>query len=89
MVVAVKTCLPTQELQELHVRFLGSEDPLEEETATHSRTLAWKIPQTGEPGGLQDTTEQLSRAQHRGLWVELEIKYETMLNTFVGTTVGI
>ena len=43
--------LPT--VQETWVRFLGREDPLEKETATHSSTLAWKIPWTEEPGGLQ------------------------------------
>ena len=32
---------------------LGPEDPLEKEMATHSSTLAWKIPWTEEPGGLQ------------------------------------
>ena len=32
---------------------LGSEGPLEEEMATHSSILAWEIPWTGEPGGLQ------------------------------------
>jgi len=32
---------------------LGREDPLEEEMATHSRILAWRIPWTEEPGGLQ------------------------------------
>ena len=35
------------------VRSLGREDPLEKETAIHSSTLAWKIPWTEEPGGLQ------------------------------------
>ena len=35
------------------VRSLGREDPLEEEMATHSSTLAWKIPWMEEPGGLQ------------------------------------
>ena len=39
-------------MQETWVRSLGQEDPLEEEMATHSNTLAWKIPWTGEPGGL-------------------------------------
>ena len=34
------------------VRFLGQEDPLEKEMATHSSILAWKIPWTEEPGGL-------------------------------------
>ena len=42
-----------QETQETGARSLGQEDPLEEEMATHSSTLAWKIPQTEDPGGLQ------------------------------------
>ena len=37
----------------MQVRSLGQEDLLEEEMATHSSVLAWKIPWTGEPGGLQ------------------------------------
>ena len=37
---------------ETHVRSLGREDPLEKEMATHSSTLAWKIPWTEEPGRL-------------------------------------
>ena len=40
-------------MQEMGVRFLGGEDPLEEETATHSSILVWTIPWTEEPGGLQ------------------------------------
>ena len=35
------------------VQSLGLEDPLEEEMATHSNILAWRIPWTEEPGGLQ------------------------------------
>ena len=42
-----------KELQEMQVQFLGWEDPLEEGLATHSSTLAWKIPWTEEPGRLQ------------------------------------
>ena len=38
---------------EMQVRSLGREDPLEKEMATHSSTLAWKIPWTEEPGRLQ------------------------------------
>ena len=41
-----------QELQEM-LQSLGQEDRLEEEMATHSRILAWEIPWTEEPGGLQ------------------------------------
>ena len=40
-------------MQETRVRSLGWEDPLEKEMAVHSRTIAWKIPWTEEPGKLQ------------------------------------
>jgi len=40
-------------MRETQVQSLGWEDPLEEEMATHSSTLAWKIPWTEESGGLQ------------------------------------
>ena len=40
-------------MQETQVRGLGQEDPLEKGVATHSSTLAWEIPWTEEPGGLQ------------------------------------
>ena len=40
-------------IQQTGVRSLGQKDPLEEEIATHSSILAWKIPGTEEPGGLQ------------------------------------
>ena len=40
-------------MQETWVPSLGQEDPLEEEMATHSSIIAWEIPQTEEPGGLQ------------------------------------
>ena len=40
-------------MQETQVRSLGQEDPLEEEMATRSSILAWRIPWTEEPGGLQ------------------------------------
>ena len=42
-------------MQEIWVQFLGEEDPLEEEMASHSRICAWEIPWTEEPGGLQST----------------------------------
>ena len=40
-------------MQETQVLSLGQEDPLEEEMATHSSIIAWEIPWTEEPGGLQ------------------------------------
>ena len=39
-------------MQETLVQFLGQEDPLEKEYATHSRILDWEIPWTEKPGGL-------------------------------------
>ena len=42
-------------VQETWVRFLGQEDLLEKEMATHSSIIAWRIPWTEEPGGLQST----------------------------------
>ena len=44
------------------VRFLGQEDALEKEMATLSSNLAWKIPWTEEPGGLQSTGLQKSQS---------------------------
>ena len=48
----------TQEMWETQVQFLGWEDPLEEEMATHSSILAWRIPWSEEPGGLQSMGSQ-------------------------------
>ena len=45
-------------MQEMRVESLGQEDPLEEKMATHSSILAWRIPRTEEPGGLQSTGSQ-------------------------------
>ena len=50
-----RTCLPIQEAQDMWVRSLGEGDPLEEEMATPSSILAWEIPRTEEPDGLQST----------------------------------
>ena len=52
MALVVKNPPAMQETQEMWVRSLGREDPLEEEMATHSSILAWRIPGTGEPGRL-------------------------------------
>ena len=50
-----------QETQEIQTQSLGGEDPLEEETATHSSILAWRTPQTEEPGGLLGVTNSPTR----------------------------
>ena len=49
----VKNLPAMQETQEIQLQSLGWEDSLEEGMATHSSTLAWRIPWTEEPGGLQ------------------------------------
>ena len=61
-----------QEMQKMSVHSLSREDPLEKEMATHSSILAWEIPWTEEPGGLQsmglqesDTTEWLTLSQYK------------------------
>ena len=51
-----------QETQETQVQFLGQEDPLEEDMATHSSIIAWRIPWTEDPGGLQSI--ELQRVGH-------------------------
>ena len=48
-------------IQETQVQFLGQEDPLEKEMATHSSILAWEIPWTEKPGGLQSLGSQKSQ----------------------------
>ena len=48
-------------MQETQIRSLDWKDPLEKEIATHSSTLAWKIPWTEEPSRLQSVGSQKSR----------------------------
>ena len=57
----VKNPPAMQETQEMRVRSLGQEDPLEEGMATHSSILAWRIPWTEVPGGLQSMGSQRVR----------------------------
>ena len=57
---AVKNLLAKEEMQ---VPSLYQEDPLEEEMATYSSTLAWKIPQTEKSGGLQSMESEKSQTQ--------------------------
>ena len=54
----VKNPPAMQKTQEMWVQFLGGEDSLEEGMATHSSILAWRIPWTEEPGGLQSIESQ-------------------------------
>ena len=50
-------------MQDTQGQSLGREDSLEEKVATHSSILAWEIPGTEEPGGLQSTGLQKSQTQ--------------------------
>ena len=59
----VKHLPAVQETQEMWVQSLGLEDPLEEEMTTHPSILAWRIPQTEEPGALQCTSVSQSRTR--------------------------
>ena len=58
MTLEVKNLPAVQKTQEGQVRSLGREDPLEEGMATHSSILAWRIPLTGEHGGLQSIEQK-------------------------------
>ena len=55
---------------ENQVKFLDQEDPLEKKMATHSSILAWEIPWTEEPGGLQSTGhKELNSTEQLSLWL--------------------
>ena len=64
VIFVTKTSLVAQtvkrlpKMREIQIQSLGQKDPLEKEMATHSSTLAWKIPRTEEPGGLQTMGSQ-------------------------------
>ena len=60
----VKNLPAMPELQETWVRSLGQEDPLEEVMATYFSILAWRVPRTEEPDGLQSIG--LQRVRHNG-----------------------
>ena len=64
-------------IQEMQVPSVGWEDPLEKKMAIHSSILAWKIPWTEEPGGLQslgsqesDATERQNRHHHVCIYLQ-------------------
>ena len=76
-----------QETQKMQVRSLGQEGPLEEETATHSSILSWRIPWTEEPAGCSpwgykesDTTEQLNT--HTAVLTEVQTLFYFTLQGF-------
>ena len=60
MTQRVKNLPAMQKIRETQVQSLGQEDPLEKQMANHSSVLAWEIPWTDEPGGLQSMGSQES-----------------------------
>ena len=68
-------------MQETQVRFLGQEDPLEKEMATHFTSLAWRAPRTEEPGGLQSMGSQ--RVGHNWATEHTVVKILKYINTFI------
>ena len=62
MAQRVKNPLVIQEIWETQVQSLGQKDPLEEGMATHSSILAWRTPQTEEPGGLH-TVHRIAKSR--------------------------
>ena len=68
-------------MRETRVQSLGREDPLEKEMATHSGTLAWKIPWTEEPGRIQSMGSQ--RVRHDRMTSPMEIVVQTKKSVLV------
>ena len=66
-------------MQETWFQPLGREYPLEEEMATHSSILVWRIPRTEEPGGLQSMGSQESgMTEHAGRAEPLRVTYQNV-----------
>ena len=80
---------------EIGVQSLGQEAPLEEDLVTHSSILAWEIPWTQKPGGLQSiglqrvghdlTTKQQQQSPCTYIWLYLIISEKNCLHTNVNT----
>ena len=68
-------CLPA--MRETQVQSLGWEDPLEKEMVTHSSTLAWRIPWTEEPDGLQSVGSQ--RVRRLSIFTFLFLSFSALL----------
>ena len=73
-----QTVKASASMLETHVQSLDQEDPLEKEMATHSSTLAWRIPWMEEPGGLQSMGPQ-SRTRLSNFTVSFSLKVATKL----------
>ena len=74
--LVAQTVKYTPAVQETRVQSLDQEDPLEKEMASHSSTLACKIPWTEEPGGLQSTGSQ--RVGHESVSKRERLQLESL-----------
>ena len=79
-----RICLPMQKMQETPLHSLNQEDPLEQEMATHSSILAWRIPWTEGPGGYRlwkckDIIEQLNTHTHQSIAVSILFFHNCLL----------
>ena len=76
-------------MQELQFRFLGWEDPLEEGMATHSSILAWRIPQTEEPGAtvhrVTKSRNRLKQLKQLSSHPKTELQFELQLPHYIKT----
>ena len=79
----VKNPPANSEMQAMLFQSLGGEDPLEEETTTHSSILAWRIPWTEEPGGPWGCKE--SDTAEAESWIELSMCTRTQTDTYTHT----
>ena len=70
-----------QELQEMWIRSLGWEDPLEKEMATHSSILAWRIPWTEEPGGPSST--RVTQRGHKKLDMTKPLRVHSLFTSLL------
>ena len=72
-----------QETQETQVQSPGREDPLEEEMATHSSILAWEIPWTEEPSGIQSMgLQELDMTEHTHIYSKYFMRYNYTIKSF-------
>ena len=84
LVVQTVKLLPT--MRETRVRSLGWEDPLKKEMAIHSRTIAWKIPWTEEPGRLQPMESQRATTE----WLYFHFLFLKVITTYkIFTTISV
>ena len=74
----IKNLPVMQEKQEMRAQCLDQEDPLEEEMATDPSILAWRIPRTEEPGGLQSTGSQ--RVTRLSVWTHRCVLHVVLLD---------